>query len=81
MSTTVPASLFPGLAYPQAKVLAGEIDAGTANAATICQAGFSYPVAIEIARQCVAGTGDVNQLIASGINPALAAAIKAAIDA
>jgi hypothetical protein len=81
MSTTNAANLFPGLPGPTARALAIEIDAATASADTLCKAGLPYPVAIEIVRQCVAGTGDVNGLIWSGINPDLAAAIKTAIDA
>jgi hypothetical protein len=72
--------LFPGLPGPTAVVLAAQID-GTASADTLCAAGFSYPVAIELAAQAVGGTGDVRALIALGINPDLAAAIKVAIDA
>lgn len=78
--TTAATSLMHGISYPQANVLAAEID-GTPSAANLCQIGFSYPAAIELARQAAAGTGDVNGLIAVGINPTLAAAIKAAIDA
>lgn len=81
MSTTNAADLKPGLSYPQALVLATQIDAGTASADTLCKAGFSYPVATELARQMVAGTGDVAKLVASGIGGELAVAIKAAIDA
>lgn len=81
MSTTVAATLLPGLSYPQANVLAAQIDAGTASADTLCQAGFSYPVAVELARQMVVGTGDVQKLVACGMDGALATAIKVAIDA
>ena len=81
MSTTVPAALKPSLSGPQATVLAAQIDAATASAPTLCQAGFPYPVAVEIARQCVAGTGDVAKLVSCGLNPTLATAIKTAIDA
>lgn len=80
MSTTNAATLL-GIPGPQALVLATQIDAGTANANTLCQAGFPYPTAVELARQMVAGTGDVDRLIASGIPPQLAGIIKTAIDA
>lgn len=80
MSTTNPASL-PGIAYPQAVVLAAQIDAATASASTLCQAGFSGPVAVELARQMVAGTGELEKLRACGFSAELATAIKTAIDA
>ena len=80
MSTTNPAIFSPGgLAYPSATELARQID-GTADAKLLCQIGFSYPVAVELARQMVVGTGNVAQLVACGLNPALAVAIKGAID-
>lgn len=49
----------------------------TISADTICQAGVSYPTAIEIARQINAGAGgvdatSVNKLVASGIQPSAA---------
>lgn len=49
----------------------------TVSAATLCQSGISYPVAIELARQVNAGpSGNAqaskNQLIASGIIPSAA---------
>lgn len=81
MSTTAPASVCIGIPGPQAIVLAGEIDAATASAATLCQAGFPYPVAVEIARQCVTGTGDIEKLRQCGMSTELATAIKTAIDA
>ncbi len=74
------ASTFTTLAGPQAIVLAEQID-GTPNADTLTKIGFAYPVAIELARQAVAGTGDLDKLIALGISPQLAGQIKAAIDA
>lgn len=80
MSTTAPASLLPGLPYPAANVLAAQID-GTANAAALCQIGFSYPLATELARQMDAGAGDVAKLVALGMDGVLATAIKTAIDA
>ncbi len=80
MSTTAAHTLL-GIPGPQALVLAAQIDAATADANTLCQAGFAYPTAVELARQMVAGTGDVDRLIASGIGPQLAGIIKAAIDA
>jgi hypothetical protein len=78
---TTPATLLPGLPYPVANVLAAEIDAGASASANNLGRVFPGPVAIELARQAVAGTGDVPKLVACGINPTLATAIKAAIDA
>lgn len=77
--TTTPSSLV-GLSGNQATVLAAQID-GTADAATLAQVGFPYPQAVELARQAVAGTGDVAKLVAVGVEGRLATAIKAAIDA
>lgn len=58
----------------------------TVSAASICQSGVAYPVAIEIARQINAGAGGVtaasaNQLIASGIQPSAAKELVAQITA
>ena len=49
----------------------------TVSAATICQSGVAYPVAVEIARQINGGAGgvdatSVNKLVSCGINPAAA---------
>lgn len=53
------------------------------SAATICQSGVAYPVAIEIARQMNAGVGNgnVNQLVASGIVPQAATELARQINA
>jgi hypothetical protein len=80
MSTTG-AHTLPHLPYPVALILAAQIDAVTPSADTLCKAGFPYPVATELARQMGVGTATLNDLIACGINPHLAAAIKVAIDA
>lgn len=80
MSTTAPATLMPGFAYPTAVALAGQID-GTADAAALVQNGVSYPLATELAAQMTAGTGHVGKLVALGIPPDLAVIIVAAIDA
>ena len=49
----------------------------TVSAATICQSGVAYPVAIEIARQINAGpsgntVASTNQLVAVGVVPSAA---------
>lgn len=80
MSTTDPATLLPGLAYPQAVELARQID-GTADAGALSRVGFSGPAAVELARQMVAGVGEVHQLRQCGFDGALCRAIKTAIDA
>lgn len=53
------------------------------SAATICQSGVSYPVAIELARQMNAGAGNanVNQLVACGIPPQAATELARQINA
>lgn len=58
----------------------------TVSAATLCQSGLSYPVAIEIARQLNAGPSgntlaSTNQLVASGIVPSAAKELVAQITA
>lgn len=55
----------------------------TVSAATICQSGVSYPVAIEIARQMNAGAGSGNaeRLVASGIAPQKATELARQINA
>lgn len=53
------------------------------SAATICQSGVSYPVAIEIARQMNAGVGNGNaeRLVASGVAPQKATELAKQINA
>ena len=56
----------------------------TVSAATICQSGVAYPVAIEIARQINAGAGgvdatSVNKLVSCGINNSAAKELVAQI--
>jgi hypothetical protein len=81
MSTTNPAVFSPGgLSYPAASELASQID-GTPNADKLSAVGFPGPVAVELARQMSAGTGSVSDMLAIGIGPMLATAIKTAIDA
>lgn len=55
----------------------------TVSAATICQSGVSYPVAIEIARQMNAGVGNGNaeKLVACGIAPQAATELARQINA
>lgn len=55
----------------------------TVSAARICQAGVSYPAAIEIARQMNAGAGNgkAERLVASGIHPMAATEIARQINA
>lgn len=55
----------------------------TVSAATICQSGIAYPVAIEIARQmnAGAGNGNANALINSGIVPQAATELAKQINA
>lgn len=78
---TSPSMFSPGgLSGNQARVLAAAID-GTPNADTLAKAGFPAPQAVELARQAVAGTGDIGKLNAVGVPPLLASLIKAAIDA
>jgi hypothetical protein len=81
MSTT-DAAVFTaaGLPYPTATELARQID-GTANADYLVNVGVAAALAVELARQMTAGTGNVNFLMALGVNPLLATAIKTAIDA
>jgi len=58
----------------------------TVSAATICQSGVAYPLAIEIARQINAGpsgntVASTNQLVASGLVPSAAKELVAQISA
>lgn len=55
----------------------------TVSAATICQSGMAYPVAIEIARQMNlgAGSGNAERLVSSGIVPQAATELARQINA
>lgn len=82
MSTTPPESLMiPGGFGPQAAFeLAAQID-GTGSAPKLIAFGFSVPLANELVAQMLAGTGIVSNLMALGVPPSVATAIKTAIDA
>ena len=68
------------VSYPSATVLAAAIN-GTNSADTLCQGGFSYPVAVALSKMMTAGVGDVEALHRSGFCSSDAAAIAAAITA
>lgn len=53
----------------------------TVSADTLCQSGFPYPQAIEIAKQMNAGVGNASQLVNACIHPQAAAELARQINA
>ena len=75
-----PASLV-ALSYPQSVEIARQINGnGTANADLLSKCGFSGPVAVELARQMVAGVGNVGALHRLGFAASDATALAAGIN-
>ena len=73
-------ALFRHIAGQQDVTIAKVID-GTNSAATLCQSGISYPIAVSISKMITAGVGDVGALHRAGFSASDAAAIAAAINA
>jgi hypothetical protein len=88
MSTTSATDLMSyGMAAEQANALATEIDetdastAGYPSADRLMGMGFPAPLAVELATQITAKTGNATNLRGLGVPPTLAEVIDAAIDA
>jgi hypothetical protein len=75
-------SKFRNISGPLAVALAKHIDGAASSADVLCRSGFSYPIAIEIARQMALGVGSKKILFeACGFSTSDAAAVAAAITA
>jgi hypothetical protein len=75
-------SKFRNISGPMAVNLAAQIDAVASSAGILCRGGFPGPIAIELARQMVAGTGNAKILFEfCRFSTSDAAAVAAAISA
>jgi len=81
MAASATEFLARGLEANQATELAAQINGApeTPSAKRLIGAGFSVPLANELARQMVAGTGNTSKLMGLGVHPLLASKIAAEI--
>lgn len=82
MPATAAAYIARGMNHVQATELATQVEGtATGNTGKLIAFGFPVPMANELTRQMIAGTGSETNLMALGMPPALAALVASDITA